>query len=81
MEYKKYTVVGLSEYGKPTPAWVKRTLAVSLVLLGGVSTYVHGATFISVEVKEQIMYAAGTLAGTLSAIAPLFGVRTKSVNR
>ena len=81
LDYKKYTVFGLAAIKRPTPAWVKRALSVVLLLMGVFSNWCYATSFIPEHLKPEILLATGTITAAIAAVAPLFGVKVKAVNR
>lgn len=81
IDYKKYTVIGIDQVSQPTPAWVKKTVAIYMVLAGAFSNWAYLTTVIPESAKPEVLLVSGTLTAIVAGIAPMFGIKTKAVRK
>lgn len=81
IDYKKYTVIGIDQVSQPTPAWVKKSVAIFMVISGAVSNWAYMTTIIPESAKPEVLLLTGTLTAAVAAIAPFFGIKTKAVRQ
>ncbi len=65
---------GPKQIKKPTPTWVKITVVILAVMLGGANTYVNNSQLLTPMAKAESMAVINYLLTCLLVIAPMFGI-------
>lgn len=74
---KTYTAFGPAQVAAPTPMWVKRTVAICMVIISAFNGWVFATTLIPDTAKTEVILLTGFLQTIIVGVAPMFGIKVK----